>query len=43
MVMEQLPVVPFVHVKPAIVLAKKVRGYVPGAIPWEGLAALSVS
>ena len=37
MVMQDLPVVPFVHVKPAIVFSPKVSGYRPSPIFWEGL------
>ncbi len=39
-VMEQLPVLPYVHVKPAMVFSRKVTGYVPGYIPWDGITSV---
>ncbi len=37
MVAERVLMVPFVHVKPAIVYSPKIRGYGPSPIVWEGL------
>jgi hypothetical protein len=43
MVMEILPGVPLVHVRPAIALSKKVRGYVPHPVdPRERLTTVSL-
>ena len=43
LVMEILPGVPFVHVRPAIALAKEVRGYVPHPVdPRERLTTVTV-
>ena len=44
MVMEILPGVPFVHVRPAIALSKRVRGYVPHPVdPRERLTTVSLA
>jgi peptide/nickel transport system substrate-binding protein len=44
MVMEILPGVPFVHVRPAIALSKRVEGYVPHPVdPRERLTTVSLS
>ena len=44
LVMEILPGVPFVHVRPAIALSKRVRGYVPHPVdPRERLTTVSLS
>ncbi len=44
MVMELLPGVPLVHVRPAIALSKKVRGYVPHPVdPRERLTTVSLA
>lgn len=40
LLMERLPVLPFVHVRPAIALAPEWEGYEPSPLPWEGLTAM---